>query len=359
MKLRNHAFDLLCGLCIIRMIMLHCISLCGYRDSLWFSKLMAWTFFFLCFFFFKAGYFNKGVHTPFPTYLWDRIKRLLVPYLSWGAIGSVVFFGLIALFPEELEGVSKKLKVEHVWLQSHFYGNPPVWFLFSFFWMYVLVGIRSLIPRVKGITSVLEWGVFLACPFVSYWLWTQKNPIYMSLNNLSMGLFFFYLGHLWKQLQDRIPRNYFVALSVLLTVGFAVGNHFWHGEYDMSLNKWVQNPWGAVVNISCALCGLSGLLLSIPLPRIPIVGYIGEHSMVYFVMHYPIIHYIKLIRQIGKHPIYHHWNDFILMVIIILLMCSWMVPYIERIPLLSGRWKKKVVAVGTDTNDRPTTADPS
>ena len=33
MKTRNHAFDLLCGLCILRMILLHVMGMCGYRGE--------------------------------------------------------------------------------------------------------------------------------------------------------------------------------------------------------------------------------------------------------------------------------------------------------------------------------------
>ena len=61
MKERNHTFDFLCGICIIRMICLHTITFCGHKDDAWWLEVMGWSFFFMCFFFFKAGYFNKTV----------------------------------------------------------------------------------------------------------------------------------------------------------------------------------------------------------------------------------------------------------------------------------------------------------
>ena len=82
MKERNHAFDLLCGLCILRMIVLHCVSMCGFRGcTFWFDKLMAWTFFFICFFFFKAGYFNKSISAPTKFFLKDKFKRLFISFI--------------------------------------------------------------------------------------------------------------------------------------------------------------------------------------------------------------------------------------------------------------------------------------
>ena len=60
MKTRNHAFDILCGICIIRMVTLHIMAFCGQDKQDWWLEIMRWSFFFMSFFFFKAGYFNKG-----------------------------------------------------------------------------------------------------------------------------------------------------------------------------------------------------------------------------------------------------------------------------------------------------------
>ena len=347
MKKRNHTFDLLCGLCILRMIMLHTVSTCGLRGEFWFGKLMAWTFFFMSFFFFKAGYFNKGVVGNYRLYVKDRVKRLLVPYLVWGGIGSVVFFGFICTVPA-LKPVFNGLNWEHLYRQSHFWGNPPCWFLFSFFTAYLVIGgVNAL--RLQKPFAVLVWTF----PFVSYWLAKAGNPLWMSLNNVFMGIFFFYLGHWWRRLQNAaewgclhigrpaVGRSGLVVLSVLLILVFVVGNRLNHGEYDMSLNKWVQHPWGAGINSVCALVGISGLLLSLPQHRVPIVNYIGEHSMVFFVLHYPLIHLYKYVHQAFGHGLRGHYDDFILLTVIILCICAWLVPCIERVPWMSGRWRPK------------------
>ena len=109
----------------------------------------------------------------------------------------------------------------------------------------------------------------------------------------------------------------------------------------MSLNKFVQNPWGAGINTVCALVGISGLLLALPIKRVPGIGYIGEHSMVYFVAHYPLIHLYAFTHIAFRHTVAHHPEDVILMMLFIFVTCTWLVPYVERVPWLSGRWKKK------------------
>lgn len=326
-------FDLLCGLCIVRMVLLHCISMCGHRGEFWFGKLMAWTFFFICFFFFKAGYFNKGTGGPTLPYLRDRARRLLLPYATWGAAGSVVYFGFLLRFPLELGAYARQLRWAHVWGQSHFYGDPPLWFLFSFFATFLLVHLMGK-ARVPLFFAV-------AFPAASWWLWREGNPLWMSLDNVFMGVYYFCLGKWWRRVRDTLPRGCLALLSALMVAAFVAGNHLWHGEYDMSLNNWVQRPLGAVGNSTLALCGLSGLLLAARTPRVPWLCFVGEHSMVYFVLHYPLLLCYTLIHASWRRAVWGHWDDFILVSVIVFCVCSWAVPFVERVPWLSGRYNDK------------------
>ena len=50
MRERNHAFDILCGICIIRMVSLHIMAFCGQEDQEWWGEVMRWSFFFMSFF---------------------------------------------------------------------------------------------------------------------------------------------------------------------------------------------------------------------------------------------------------------------------------------------------------------------
>lgn len=159
----------------------------------------------------------------------------------------------------------------------------------------------------------------------------------MSLGNVFMGVYFFYLGKCWHWLLHKVPKPVFLTVSLALFLIFLFGNHYWHGEYDMSLNHWVHRPWGAVVNITCALCGISGILLEILSRRVPLVCFVGEHSMVYFVLHYPILLYYTMVHAVAGRGMAKHWDDCILVTLIILCICTWLVPFIERNRWLSGR----------------------
>ncbi len=362
MKQRNHAFDLLCGLCILRMILLHTVSMCGFRREHWFVEIMYWTFFFMSFFFFKAGYFNKGIVLDYRSYLTDRARRLLVPYFVWGLIGSVIYFSFLYFVPA-LHPTLAKIRWSHVYTLSHFYGNPPCWFLFSFFCAYIVIGTVN-----KLHLNCIYNFIVPTFPFISYYLFTIKNPLWMSLNNVFMGLFFFQLGHWWRLLQDRLRKNdkeqskgetlsgispatvFLLVISCLLIAEFIYFNRHYHGEYDMSLNKWVHRPWAAAINATCALVGLSGLMLIVIKRRIPFVNYIGEHSMVFFVVHYPIIFIYRFSCIAFGHNIRHNWIDCVVLTALILIACRLLVPYIERVSWLSGRIKKKTPPISDGVN---------
>lgn len=341
MKQRNHAFDLLCGLCIVRMMSLHAMTFCGHQLEDWWLEVMQWSYFFMSFFFFKAGYFNKSVSGDTREYLKDRCKRLLVPYITTGLIGAAIYFAFLPLMLDRYHNPIEPLTWEHIWITSSFYGNQPTWFLFSFFSAYVIVHFLEKVPHLVWIT--------LTFPAISYGLFHLGNPLYMSLNNVFMGVFFFELGRVWRILMERMGRKRTAILSAILCVAFVVSNIIFHdASYTMSFNTFKGNPVITVLNIICILCGLSGLLISLQLPRVPVISYIGEHSMVYFVGHYPILYIVKFTRLAFGRSIYtSKYDEIILLLPALFIICSWMVPFIERIPWLSGRWPKKKV---TDTS---------
>lgn len=337
MKPRNHTFDFLCGICIIRMITLHTITFCGHKGDDWWKQVMAWSFFFMCFFFFKAGYFNKTISGNSKEYIKDKAKRLLIPYAVWGTIGFLVYAFFLPFEIDRYHHPIEPMEWSHLWQTSSFWGNEPVWFLFSFFSAYVLVHFMKKIHIVKPV-SVFQTVLLLTFPFVSYWLYTQDNPLPMSLSNVFMGAFFFYVGRSWRWCLERLTRTQALAICSVLIVAFCVSNALWHGEYSMSTNKFTGDPWAAFLNTFIILLGLSGLLIKLPLPRIPVINYIGQHSMVYFVAHYPLLQFYRFTHISFGRSIYGRWDDFIILIVFVFCFCTWLVPYVESVPWLSGRF---------------------
>ena len=329
MKTRNNAFDLLCGICILRMVTLHVICQTQLRQTPWWRETMAWTFFFMSFFFFKAGYFNKGITGKTLPYLKDRVRRLFVPYLSWGIIGGVMAFCWLCLFPEGLSKAFAALAKFRWHVGGLTFGNSPLWFLLSFFTTYVLM---HFIERVR----YLHWVVLLF-PAVGYWLFLHGNPLWFYLSNVFCGTFFFYMGKVWRHILDRLTKRWTPAISIMLCIGFVFANIYLHGEYEMKTNLWIGPFWQVLLIMPLSLMGISGVLLSLPTPRVPLVNYIGEHSMVYFVMHYPIVLSYAYASILLGHDIHGSIPDLIIILLIALTLCTLAVPFVESIPWLSGR----------------------
>lgn len=331
MRERNHAFDILCGICIIRMVSLHIMAFCGQEDQEWWREVMRWSFFFMSFFFFKAGFFNKGTSSGTDMdYLKDRSKRLLVPYVTSGVIGLVVYFSFYFPLVDRYKKFVEPLEWSHIWMKSGFYGNSPIWFLFSFFVVYMMV---RYIDKVKHLCWLT---VFF--PAISYWAYRTGNNVPMSLGNVFIACYFFYLGRLWQWAMCRFEVRRLMAASWLMVLLFVVLGFVAPGTYNMSQNIFTGNALMAVVRATLVLCGLSGVLLTARVPRIPWLCFIGEHSMVFFISHYPMLYFYKFTHLSFGRSIYGRVDDALILLPVVFCICSWLVPYVERVPWLSGRW---------------------
>lgn len=331
MRERNHAFDILCGICIIRMVSLHIMAFCGQEDQEWWREVMRWSFFFMSFFFFKAGFFNKGTSSGTDMdYLRDRSKRLLVPYVTSGVIGLVVYFSFYFPLVDRYKKFVEPLEWSHIWMKSGFYGNSPIWFLFSFFVVYMMVRYIDKVRHLCWLT------VFF--PAISYWAYRTGNNVPMSLGNVFIACYFFYLGRLWQWAMCRFEVRRLMAASWLMVLLFVVLGFVAPGTYNMSQNIFTGNALMAVVRATLVLCGLSGILLTAKVPRIPWLCFIGEHSMVFFISHYPMLYFYKFTHLSFGRSIYGRVDDALILLPVVFCICSWLVPYVERVPWLSGRW---------------------
>ena len=347
MKQRNHAFDLLCGICIIRMMMLHITNACGFGNDEWWTRVMQWSYYFMSFFFFKAGYFNKTVSGDSKSYCIDKFKRLMIPYFVWGFIGNIIYFFFVIFVLDPANAMSQQVTWDYVFTTGEFHGNVPCWFLLSFFIAYIVAHFISKVPplfhvEVKGrkLNFKIHWFL-LVFPYVSYYLFTLDNPVFFGLNNVFIGIYLFYLGRLWHFIMEKLKRRYTIPLSLFMIVMFVVLNIIYSGGYQMSENLWEGNPFIVTLNVTLSLCGLSGILLNINMKRIPVINYVGQHSMVFFVAHYPMLTFYKMVRSANVHTIRGHWDDYVILVAVLFSVCFLLVPHIESVPWLSGRFKKK------------------
>ena len=326
---RNHAFDLLCGLCILRMVTLHVVCQTALRQADWWKLIMEWSFYLMSFFFFKAGYFNKSVQGNSRAYCWDKFRRLMIPYFSWAAISAGVCLFFMLTFPGRFPGTEESFHSFRILAGGFTWGNSPLWFLPCFFTSYIIV---HFIEKVRHLHLII-----ILFPLLSYWLYKQGNPLYFMMNNVFCGAFFFYLGKLWHKALDWTGDRKGLFLSIVLVIAFVCMNIYLHGEYEMRTNAFVGPFWCVMLNTMLALTGLSGILLTTHIRRIPGVCYIGEHSMVYYIGHYPLIMCYVYISMLLGHNIKKSVPDMLVMTVLVFIICTILVPLVERVFWLSGK----------------------
>ena len=81
---------------------------------------MHWTFFFMSFFFFKAGYFNKTVDGNSWEFTKKKFRQLMIPYFVWGFIGCLVYFTFAWFILDPRNVMVKSVTLSHIWSTSGF-----------------------------------------------------------------------------------------------------------------------------------------------------------------------------------------------------------------------------------------------
>lgn len=326
---RNHAFDILCGLCILRMVTLHVVCQTALRQTDWWRAIMEWSFYLMSFFFFKAGYFNKGVQGDSRTYCWDKFRKLMIPYFSWAAISACICLFFMLAFPGKFPGTEQSFQHYNILVGGLTWGNGPLWFLPCFFTAYIIV---HFIEKVRHLNLII-----LFFPLLSYWLFRQGNPLYFMMDNVFCGAFFFYLGKVWHIVLDKMGNRKGLMASIVLASAFVGVNIYLHGEYEMKTNTFTGPFWRVMVNTMLALTGLSGVLLTTHVRRLPGICYIGEHSMVYYIGHFPLIMCYVYLSILMEHNIKKSVPDMIVMTVLVIAVCTMLVPFIEKVFWLSGK----------------------
>lgn len=153
-KSRIVYLDFIAGLLVLYMIFpVHVLSQTGLERYNYLSSVF---FFFMAWFFYKAGMFFKP--TDSKTILKKTFKRLMVPFLIFSVIGDLVLdlhFFLTGITSYKYYIASLK----SVLIEGNAVGNIPLWFLLSLFIIhngfnfakkylhpYVILAIAAVVP---------------------------------------------------------------------------------------------------------------------------------------------------------------------------------------------------------------------
>lgn len=300
--------DAVGGLLIIWMIFVHIQSLT--QCVLIRNRYMPLLFCFMAWFFYKAGMFYR--EKPLREELYGIWKRLLIPYIFFSVVGAMCGFVIECVLGTE--------SVPHYLLRSAgqvvkwggVTSNMPIWFLLS------LAVVRMIIQFVHKYHLVYPvTGVALLSSYLLFKM-SVFEPCY--LGNISLGLFFFGIGYLLKDYQ------YNRIMVIVATVVYIVFFVFFPSNVDFRANLLTSGNYsGYVITAVLAIIILNNLFKVVPFLCIRSLVHIGEHSMVYYLCHWPLITLcIGFIR---------HWSSQsnLVLCIISITICLVCLPLLDKV----------------------------
>lgn len=238
-------------------------------------------FFYMPWFFFKAGMFynpNKDLKTTFVV----SIKRLILPYIIFLIIGQVVI-GLRLYLDGDLHINIITRTISDIIKLGSSYGNSPLWFLFSLFFVrLIFASIKGSLSSIICITVIGLFGAYL-----SYNL-EIKTPLY--LGNILLGAFFYGLGYLMNLLKKTNKLSVILSIVCLMIYLLTISTFPVIGSF---VNNSSDNYFWYISSSIAAIIAYNYVFSNMRLPNL-LLSFSGKHSLEILVVHHPIINILKM-----------------------------------------------------------------
>jgi len=285
-KIRSEYLDMVCGLCILHIVVSHIFQAAGMTDCSVY-KYFHVLFFSMSWFFFKAGMFYKK-KDMFETAR-SSYKRLIIPFVVFSSFGFVFFF-VRKVFVLDIDVLTTlKQTVRTFLVTGAFPGNLALWFLLSLF------ACRIIFNYVN--VKLPSYALYL-CPLIClsfsiiFHCWNISRPWYIL--NITLGLFFYSVGYLLKDKQYK--GSVFIIASVMLVL-IAV---FKDSSVSFANNSLIYgNFYLWIVYAMCAVIFVNNLLKKCNIRFVPLIK-IGQDSMTYYVLHMIVIEIILCFDDVFK-----------------------------------------------------------
>ena len=218
---------------------------------------------------------HVSLQRPAGPYLSGKLRRIAWPWLLWTAV-MIPFFGLAAA-------------AEPTW----WLNGAHTWFLTVVFGCYVLALALKKVPALVTAAALFSLGIWLepdglqSSAAVREWLLVADRFAWF-------GAFFFVgaaLGR-WRNEVERVP--WWAALIPILVLWDRATEAAEAGRYPAE-DTWT-NAVMSVIGILAVLWVLSRVPAWWPMRAL---GWVGRHSIVVFVVHYPVI---RLLRRVVDPP---------------------------------------------------------
>lgn len=303
---RDNTLDCACGILIIHMILGH-IFQWSQLTATHFYRWMNILYFFMPWFFFKAGIFYKK--TPVKKVLSTGFRRLIVPFIALSLIGHA--FLCISFVQEGGHTWQDFLisPIKDILLLGSTTGNFPLWFLLSLFFTKILYSLLNTQIPPTYITGTS----CLSCLAI-YWFHIQY-PNYLP--NTVCDLFFFSTGYQLRGLQYKRTLFFLSALIYISTLNLTPS------FVDMRSNSLLSGYYPIWLIGAIAGCiTLNNICRSAKKHLLPILCTIGYHSILFYISHWIFLiitkDFITYYLGFQNHP----WIEFTAFICGTIIGCS-------------------------------------
>lgn len=267
MKSRDNTIDSVAGVMIVYMVFTHVCQHFGLAQSTLYLSLERVLYFFMPWFFFKAGMFfslkdDKEVVRA-------SASRLLKPFIIYSLLGHVVYVIVCAI--KGNLALSVLFPIKQLVLNGSITGNLPLWFLLTLFVCRILL---NLIGKTKGRVLALCLLSLVAAFLMR--ITNFNHPYYLA--NTMTGLTFMCLGYIIKK--NYPPPVVFVSIAIY-AVSFLypsfVGmrsNTLYYGYYL----AWILGSMAGIIVINRVAS--TGVFEKMGL------HFVGRHSMQIYCLHW-------------------------------------------------------------------------
>ena len=285
-KERDHSLDALGGLLIIFVIFRHCLCADGTIDSTLEGLCYYPLLFYMAWFFFKGGMFYHG--KSLSQTIVKSVERLGIPYLVFTLLAIVVGISLYGILAG-IDGVRQFLAgiPVHLKREGAVEFNAPLWFIFSLFFVRIFYAFSHEIHIPSYVISVISllcaWGLYRA-----------SLPIGVYFENIALGLFFFSLGDLMKDVQYNKYVLWASLLYYVIYLTYCLIDKQVIGEFIIN----THTPYlPTVIYYIAGIVVFDNLFRSFTKLQAKFLISIGEDSIVYYTSHFIILSSVLLLND--------------------------------------------------------------
>lgn len=329
-KKRIEFIDLIKGLCILMVISIHS----GISEPPNFCSLRMPLYFIL------SGIFFKSYDTK--TFLIKKTNNIIIPFLFFFVLS---FLWQIFFYKKDLISCLEMIKENP--LDFITLINGPLWFLLALYITNIMFYYVLKLNKNILITTCIV--VIIASLGYGYYYFDLNYPWIKIFAISSFALSFFFFGYIIKQksLLFKVSVKYcYIYIALSLLGAYLIYRFFQYPRLLFSLLIFFGNP--ILIFLNSCLMVISALYTCKLIKWLPIISYIGRHSIILLCIHGPIIIFLQEYLKLGENNI----TNFIIFFTTILI-CWLSIPILKKIiphfiaqkPLLKHEYKRKIANI--------------